>query len=76
MASGNTNNEGLAAIVGAVLGFVVGMLILSLVGASQCSQIESEFKSQAIEHGFAEYDTKTGVWKWKESVNAESAKAE
>lgn len=26
-----------------------------------------KFKKQAIEHGYAEYDNKTGEWKWKNS---------
>ena len=27
---------------------------------------ESKYQTEAIEHGAAEYDSKTGAWKWKE----------
>jgi hypothetical protein len=46
--------------------FIVCMVITSVSnGVSGCYLTQREYQQQAIERGFAEYDGRTGEWKWK-----------
>ena len=51
----------------ALLGVALAVALLSIAGANQTGnrQAREEMQQEAIEHGFAEYDAKTGEWKWK-----------
>ncbi len=46
---------------------VLAFIVLSIIGANQTGNNEGrrEMQQEAIERGFAEYDAKTGEWKWK-----------
>jgi hypothetical protein len=49
---------------------IAGLLVfwlLSVIGANQAGCIEGRdvIRQEAIERGYAEYDKKTGDWKWK-----------
>lgn len=48
-----------------VLGVLMGLAAGCIIGARGT---ELGYQTEAIEHGAAEYDQKTGEWKWKESV--------
>lgn len=50
------------------LGFVIVIVIISVfIGVLVGFGIgESCYKKQAIEHGCAQYNTKTGDWEWKD----------
>jgi hypothetical protein len=45
-------------VIGLSIGVVIGLILRSAIIDRECQQ-------QAIEKGFAEYDSKTGTWKWK-----------
>lgn len=49
---------------------IIYMVIIYFIGFCIGSAITYnttmyKFKKQAIEHGYAEYDNKTGEWEWK-----------
>ena len=46
---------------GVVVGILVGVIVISI-----CWGVSSaEWRSEAIQNGFAEYCHTTGVWRWK-----------
>ncbi len=50
-------------IAGGFVGFVFGMV---LGGGIMFGQVTS-FMDSAVERGYAEYNSQTGKWQWKES---------
>lgn len=51
-----------AGVGGLIAGFILSALIFgSLLGFS-----DTKWRKEAIEHGYAEHDAKTGEWKWIE----------
>ena len=36
--------------------------------AIEWQRIDTKWRAEAVEHGAAEYDAKTGAWRWKTSV--------
>ena len=52
-------------IVGIIIVFMLSIFVgMTLYIAILKTEIRV-LKSQAIENGFAEYDYKTGIWRWK-----------
>lgn len=58
-------------------GLVLGCLLTCLVACLLAAMFEDgrDYKNQAIERGYAEYNTKTGDWQWKERNAASVEKA-
>lgn len=52
-------SEAAAMAIGAIVGLTVGLWC-------GCHAVESKLHSDAIQNGHAEYDSKTGEWRWKE----------
>jgi len=49
------------------LGGVIFVLVMLITGfALGYMQGKSAYQAQAIEHGYAEYDSQTGDWQWVE----------
>lgn len=44
--------------------YIIGLFVGSVITYYDTTY---KFKKQAIEHGYAEYDNKTGEWEWKNS---------
>lgn len=50
-----------------IIAYLLGLFIGIIVGAFVAwHHVTFNFQSDAVEHGFAKYDSQTGVWKWKE----------
>lgn len=52
-------------VVSAASGFLLLLIVVLQIG-SQTEQ--NRMRREAIDRGFAEYDSCTGEWKWKEPV--------
>ena len=50
-----------------VMTFVICLMSFGAycIGVDSCERV---MQQEAIEHGYAEYDAKTGEWKWKNEV--------
>ncbi len=46
-------------------GLVAGMLLFSAIGVASLFIEKNKWQAQAVEHGYAEYNPKTGEWGWK-----------
>lgn len=55
------NSHFAAFIGGLLLGLVIGFIVST-------NAVTDQMRSDAVEHGAAEYDSQTGEWRWKESV--------
>lgn len=49
-----------------IFGFVIGIFIGVLIGGISTSNL---YQKEAIKLNYAEYNNKTGEWKWKENIN-------
>ena len=47
------------------IGLAIGLFIAVIIFTAAIDA-RDEYKAAAIERGFAEYSSKTGVWQWKE----------
>lgn len=54
----------LALLLTAILSFICGY-IKGSNGKAEAGEIVASFQKQAIDNQFAQYDAKTGVWRWK-----------
>jgi hypothetical protein len=52
-------NEWILFVAGCVVGLIIGIAIGQSIS-------ESEWRSETIERGYAEYDVATGQWDWKD----------
>lgn len=52
-------------------GIIIGLLIGCLLGA--CA-IGNDFRREAVEKGFAEYESKSGKWQWVERQPARKSR--
>jgi hypothetical protein len=53
-------------------GFVTGAILSSIIWiaggtwfAYEADQVLTDFKQEAVKHGYAEYNKNNGVWGWK-----------
>lgn len=51
-------------LVSVVLGFLLGLMLCFIV---IIPNITLHYQQEAIKYGYAQYDAKTGEWKWKNS---------
>ena len=60
-------NDGLAAVI--FMLFVLLAIVCSVIGAHEAGREHGieQVQQEAIEHGYAEYDAKSGEWKWKKA---------
>lgn len=49
--------------LGFVFGIIIGFILIGPIGG--CI-VGDNYRKQAIERGYAEHDSKTGEWRWKE----------
>jgi hypothetical protein len=52
---------------GVMAGVIVTLLAAATISCVVCSCVSDSWERAAVEHNAAEYDSKTGEWKWKES---------
>jgi len=54
--------------VGRVQGFIFGAVVASVVGVVVGIAEAEKWRHDAVAHNAAEYDTVTGVWRWKQTA--------
>ncbi len=55
-------SEGSAFIAGAFLGVGLAVIVSMIV----MGEVRDSFREEAIQKGFAEFNSQTGEWQWKE----------
>lgn len=55
-----------------VIGLLIGLMIGALIGTVTLSQAQPDYRQQAIEHGYAEYNSTTGAWQWIEKAEKQN----
>lgn len=59
----HSNTDGLSELLCGFIGFLLGSV---LVGSIGIGIVNSSWKANTIKRGYAEYNSQTGNWQWKE----------
>jgi hypothetical protein len=65
------NGDDKVFFAGFLMGGFIVFIVSALIWTAVLSKSDTAWQKSAVDRGFAEHDSKTGEWKWKESIDAE-----